>query len=77
MDMKLLLTENKSLNLSHNKWFKSLIDSNITIKDQLYTLIATDNKREFIYENNKLIDTKAYIIKNKIINIQNNLLKEI
>lgn len=67
-DMKSLLNYDNKLKLSHNKWFKSLINSNITIKDQLYTLIATDNKRKFIYKKNILIDTKAYNVKNDIIN---------
>jgi hypothetical protein len=67
-DLKSLLNKENKLNLSHKKWFKSLINSNIIIKEQLYTLIATDNKRDFIYENNKLLDTKSYIVKNEIIN---------
>jgi hypothetical protein len=67
-DLKSLFNKNNKLNLSHKKWFKSLINSNIIIKDQLYTLIAKDNKRDFIYENNKLLDTKSYIVKNEIIN---------
>ena len=31
---------------------------------QLYTLKVTENKRELIYKNNKLIGTKAYKIDN-------------
>jgi hypothetical protein len=35
----------------------------------LYTLKITENKRQLIYKNNKLIGTKAYKIdSNKIIN---------
>jgi hypothetical protein len=64
-EIKSLLNYNNKLKLSHTKWFKSLIDSNISIKDQLYTLIATDNKREFLYKNNILVDTKAYNVKMK------------
>lgn len=66
-DLKFLLNKDNKLNLSDEKWFKLLIDSNIIIKNQLYTLIATDNKRDFIYKDNKLIETKAYIIKMKLI----------
>jgi len=43
-ELKTLLNYDNKLKLSHNKWFKSLINSNITIKDQLYTLIPTENK---------------------------------
>ena len=32
----------------------------IDIKTQVYRLSATDNKREFIYKNNTLVDTKAF-----------------
>jgi hypothetical protein len=67
-ELKSLLIKENKLNLSHKKWYKSLTESNITIKDQLYTLIATDNKRNFIYENNILINTKPYNIINEIKN---------
>jgi hypothetical protein len=63
-ELKLLLNNNSSLKLSHNKWFKSLINSNITIKDQLYTLIPTENKIQLIFnKKSQLIDTKSFTIK--------------
>jgi len=40
---------------------------NITIKEELYTLIATANKRIPIYEINVFVDTKAYTLKNGVI----------
>ena len=46
----LLHKDSKGLSLHHNKWFRSLRDSEITIKDQLYSLIATENKRELVFE---------------------------
>ena len=50
--------ENVSLDLKQEKWFKNLIDSNITVKDDtLYNLKATNNKRHLIYENGKLVAT--------------------
>ena len=55
----LLHKDSKGLSLHHNKWFRSLRDSEITIKDQLYSLIATENKRELIFDNNNIfIETK-------------------
>jgi hypothetical protein len=39
--------------------------------DSIYTLIATENKREFVYEGYKIIGTKPYVInfkKNLLIN---------
>jgi hypothetical protein len=38
----------------------------IKLLESVYTLKCTDNKRELIYDkNNKLINTKPYIINNK------------
>ncbi len=68
-DLKTLLIKDKSLSLPQEKWFKDIENANITIKDQLYTLVPTENKRELIYKNNKLINTKPFIIdNNNIIN---------
>jgi DNA polymerase elongation subunit (family B) len=52
-ELKSLLIKDNKLELNQVKWFKSLKDSNITIKNQLYTLIPTSNKRNLIYKNNK------------------------
>nr|CAI9430479.1 DNA polymerase [Fomitopsis pinicola] len=62
--MKSLLVKDSSLNLQHIKWFRSLVDSNITLKDQIYQLlIKTENKRTIIYnDNNIAISTKPYNI---------------
>jgi hypothetical protein len=49
-DLKSLLNKETSLSLRQEKWFKDLSLGNITIKDQLYTLIPTLNKRELIYK---------------------------
>lgn len=62
-DFKFLLKkEALPLELHHNKWFRSLIKSEITIKDQVYNLMRTENKREFIYENDLAINTKAFTV---------------
>jgi hypothetical protein len=34
-------------------WYRNFSEGNITIKEELYTLILTANKRIPIYENNK------------------------
>ena len=39
-----------------------LKNGKITIKDKIYTLVATESKRELIYINNKLVNTKAKLI---------------
>ena len=58
-----LLYKNYNIELKQNKWFKNLIDANITIKDQIYSLKVTENKRELIYDfNNRLISTNPLTI---------------
>lgn len=45
------------------KWIKNLALGNIQIRDDLYTLQVTNNKRKLIYDkNNKLIGSIPYII---------------
>ena len=52
-------TKDSKREISQEKWFKSLEHNIITIKEQLYTLKITSNKRHLIYDsNNKLINTK-------------------
>lgn len=61
--MKSLLVKDSSINLQHIKWFRSLINSNITLKDQIYQLQKTENKRIIIYNNDNLaISTKPFNI---------------
>ena len=63
-DFEDLLTKDSTLKLSHEKWINYLIDNHISVKEYLYTLKMTSNKRELIYNSdNKLINTKPYNIK--------------
>ena len=62
-DFKDLLRKDFFLDKNHNKWFRSLKEGKITIKEQLYKIKHTDNKRISIYTNNVLSGTKAVIIK--------------
>ena len=52
------LYKNSKLEVLQDKWYKDLTSGTITIKDQLYTLKVTGNKRELIYQENKLVGTK-------------------
>ena len=68
-----MLIKNNKIERNQTKWFKSLESGTITVKDQLYSLKITDNKRQLIYSNNKLVSTKPYIINNeKIVNNDKN-----
>jgi len=65
-DLKSLLKKDKSLEISQEKWFKSLVNSKISIKDQIYTLAVTENKRKLIFDDNDyLIDTEPLVINEK------------
>ena len=61
-DFKDLLIRDHKIELHHDKWFRKLSEGKINIKDQIYTLIATDNKRKFIYDHNKIVGTKPIIL---------------
>ena len=59
--MKTLLVKDQKLKLNHIKWFRSLENSNITLKDQIYELQKTENKRSIIYDKNNIaISTKPF-----------------
>ena len=54
-DFKTLLFKDEILKLPQAKWFKSLEKGNINIIDSLYTIKATENKRNFVYNDKGLI----------------------
>jgi uncharacterized ubiquitin-like protein YukD len=58
------VNENEKLKLNQEKWYKDLSTGRIITKEESYTLMATENKRKLIYENNKLIKTMPYKIFN-------------
>jgi len=65
-DLKSLLELNSKLVLHQEKWYKNYTSGNITIKNEIYTLSVTSNKRELIYNNSKiLIDTKPFSVNEK------------
>ena len=62
MKIYYLKTIYMKLNKLNGSAARSLTNSNITIKDQIYSLKITGNKRELVYDyNNKLIGTKSFI----------------
>jgi len=64
--MKSLLTKDSCYQIEQSKWYRSLTNSNITIKGQMYKLQATDNKRSFIYQDDIWVDTKPLLIKKNL-----------
>lgn len=64
-ELNSLLFKDNSIKLQHNKWMTSIGKGSIKIKDKIYTLSATENKRKLLYNNqNIFIDTQSYIIDN-------------
>lgn len=57
-----LLFEKSILEKLQTKWIKNISKGQIEIRDDLYSLKVTNNKRKLIYDNNKLINTVPYII---------------
>ena len=67
-DFENLLVKDFSIKKSQTKWSRNLSEGKINLLNELYTLKITENKRQLIYKNNKLIGTKPYKIdSNKII----------
>lgn len=70
-DFENLLIKESFLEKMQTKWFKSFKNSNIRVKEEMYTLRITDNKRKLIFHfhhkliydlSNKLAATSPYII---------------
>jgi hypothetical protein len=55
IQLKSLLEFNKKLALPQEKWYKSIDEGTITIKDQLYTLQVTSSKRNLMYNKDKIL----------------------
>lgn len=64
-DLLPLLSKDKTLEIKQNKWYRNIANGHIAIKNEIYTLMITDNKRKLIYDsNNKFIDTNPLTLKN-------------
>jgi len=61
-DLKVLLNKDSKFESNQEKWYKNISSGNISIKDQIYTLKVTGNKRQLIYTNNKLVNTRPILI---------------
>lgn len=57
-ELESILYKSKTLEIAQSKWYRDMSAGTITIKEELYSLTVTDNKRTLIYdENNRFIDT--------------------
>lgn len=55
-----LLKFDSKNHFEQEKWFNSIKQGNITIKNQKYTLNVTGNKRHLMYENNLLVALRSW-----------------
>ena len=63
-ELKSLTLKNSSLSVNQEKWLRKISHGEIFIKNELYSIMASENKRKLIYKDSQLIDTKPFIIKN-------------
>jgi len=61
-DFKDLLNINSTIELNQDKWFKDISTGSIKIINQPYFLSSTENKRSFVIENSKLVDTIPHVL---------------
>jgi len=63
-----LLNKDSKLKVKNEKWYKNWNDGNLTINEEVYTIMTTENKRKFVYaSDNKIIDTTPIELCNGII----------
>lgn len=61
--LNFLLHKNNSLNFTHTKTFRNFDSGTINLMEQTYNLVATENKRELVYKNDVMVNTKPIRIK--------------
>ena len=59
-DLQDLLFKDSSKEFSQEKWFKKVLEGDITVNEVAYTLKSTSNKRRSIYIENIFSNTKPY-----------------
>jgi hypothetical protein len=50
-----LLNKDYKLSFKQNKWFKNINQANIQVLEQIYTLKATNSKRELVYNDEDVL----------------------
>nr|YP_009690259.1 DNA polymerase family B [Porodaedalea pini]QEG57039.1 DNA polymerase family B [Porodaedalea pini] len=64
-EMKPLLNKGDSLQINQEKWYKHINEGLITVKNEIYTLMLTDNKRELLFTADGIFtDTNPYVLSN-------------
>ena len=60
-----LLIENNSIQIPNIKMMRDISSGTIRTRNDLYTLMYTDNKRKLLFNNGIFSDTTPFIIKDK------------
>jgi hypothetical protein len=64
-ELKALLLKGSKLEIKQNKWYSDISNGRFHIKDEIYTLMITDNKRKLLYNSdNKFYDTLPLKLEN-------------
>lgn len=67
-NLKLLLYKDSKLEISQEKWYSDVSNGKFHVKDEIYTLMVTENKRKLLYnEDNILYDTTPLKLKDGFI----------
>ena len=61
-ELELLLNKNSFLMINQFKNYNDLSNATIVNKETIYTLRVTSNKRDLVFNNNVLVNTKNKII---------------
>jgi hypothetical protein len=61
-DIENLLYKESSFTIKQEKWYKSLSQSTINVRNTLYTLKVTENKRALIYLDNQFVYTRPFLL---------------
>ena len=61
--LNFLLHKNNSLNFNQTKTFRNFDSGTINLLEQTYNLVATENKRQIVFRNNIMVNTKPFTIK--------------
>lgn len=67
-ELEPLLYKNEKMEVKQTKWYRHFDQGYISLKDEMYTLKVTSNKRELIYDSNgKFVDTKPFELNDGIL----------
>nr|YP_010697740.1 hypothetical protein P1R16_mgp05 [Porodaedalea niemelaei]WCF76636.1 hypothetical protein [Porodaedalea niemelaei] len=66
--MKPLLNKDESLQINQDKWYKHIDEGLIAVKNEIYTLMLTDNKRELLFTADGIFkDINPYVLSNGLL----------